>query len=81
MNVRLLFFSLLKDITGVAELPWECTPGDTVAALLNQLYEKWPKLRDWDSSLLLAVDQTYVRRDAVLHEGAEIAVMPPVQGG
>jgi molybdopterin converting factor small subunit len=31
--------------------------------------------------LLLALDQTYVKRDAVLHDGSEVALMPPVQGG
>ena len=32
-------------------------------------------------SLLLALDHAYVRRDAALHEGFELALMPPVQGG
>jgi MoaD family protein len=81
MNVRVLFFSVLKDITGAEELAWECAAGATVADLLNQMYEKWPKLGEWDGSVLLAVDQVYVRRNAPLHEGAEVAVMPPVQGG
>ena len=41
----------------------------------------WPKLAEWDSSLLVAVDHAYVKRDAALHDGAEVAIMPPVQGG
>jgi len=81
MNVRVLFFSVLRDITGAEELPWECPPGTTVASLLEQLHSHWPPLREWDASLLVAVDQTYVKRDAVLHNGCEVAVMPPVQGG
>lgn len=81
MKVRVLFFSVLKDITGVDELEWDCGAGACVADLLEQAYARWPRLRDWDGSILLAVDQTYVRRDAVLHENAELAIMPPVQGG
>ena len=81
MNVRVLFFSVLKDITGSGELSWQCRAGDTVAALLKDLYARWPRLGEWDSSLLVAVDQAYVKRDAALHEGCEVAVMPPVQGG
>lgn len=81
MKVRVLFFSVLKDITGAEELTWECPANATVADLLNQMYERWPRLRDWDSSVLLALDQVYVKRDAVLQNGAEVAVMPPVQGG
>ena len=81
MTVRLLFFSVLRDITGTEELSWPCPPGTDVAALLPALFDRWPKLRDWDTSLLIAVDQTYVKRDAPLHEGCEVAIMPPVQGG
>lgn len=81
MKLRLLFFSVLQDITGVAELSWTCAPNAQVQDLLGMLYEHWPKLRDWDSSLLIAVDQTYVKRDAILTENAEVALMPPVQGG
>lgn len=81
MKVRILFFSVLKDITGAEELSWDCPPGETMAGLLTQLYARWPRLGEWDGSLLLAIDQAYVKRDAVLHDGCEVAVMPPVQGG
>lgn len=81
MTVRVLFFSVLKDITSTDEAPIECPAGSTMAELLDQLYHRWPNLRDWDRSLLLALDQTYVKRDAELHDGAEVALMPPVQGG
>lgn len=81
MNVRLLFFSLLRDITGLDEMAWTCSPDSQVRDLLEPIYQRWPLLRAWDSSLLIAVDQTYVKRDAPLHEGCEVAIMPPVQGG
>jgi molybdopterin converting factor small subunit len=81
MKVRLLFFSVLKDLSGTDETVLECPAGSTMADLLEIAFQRWPKLREWDRSLLLALDQTYVKRDAVLHDGAEVAVMPPVQGG
>lgn len=80
MTVHVLFFSVLRDITGCAETKWPDAPS-TLAVLLERMYDRWPKLRAWDKSLLVAVDQTYARRDAVLHDGCEVAVMPPVQGG
>ncbi len=81
MNVRVLFFSVLSDITGLAETQIEIPSGATVGDLLIHLYERWPKLKAWDECLLLAVNETYVKREALLHENAEVAVMPPVQGG
>lgn len=82
MKVRVLFFSVLRDITGVDEIEWELpATASSLAELLAEIEARWPKLRDWDGSMLLAVDQTYVRRDAPLRDGAEVALMPPVQGG
>lgn len=81
MNVRVLFFSVLRDITGTEEVSMKMEPGTTVAALLAAVFERWPGLQAWDASLLIAVDQTYTKRDGALHEGAEVAIMPPVQGG
>ena len=81
MTVRVLFFSVLQDLTGTGEVALECPAGSTMADLLEIAYQRWPRLRDWDRSLLLALDQTYVKRDAALTDGAEVAIMPPVQGG
>ncbi len=79
--VRVLFFSVLRDVTGAAELTLELPEGATLAALLAELFDRWPHLRDWDASLLLAIDHDYATRDTRLHPGCEVAIMPPVQGG
>ena len=81
MKLRVLFFSVLRDITGHAELNLECDGVTRIDELLVVLFARWPKLAEWDQSLLVAVDQSYVKRDAALHDGAEVAIMPPVQGG
>ena len=81
MNVRALLFSVLRDIAGTDEIHVEVRQDARVSDLLEELFTRWPRLKGWDASLLVAVDQTYVKRDAILHEGAEVAIMPPVQGG
>ncbi len=81
MTVRVLFFSVLRDVTGTGEIELETKLDSRVSDILDQLILRWPKLKDWEASLLVAVDQTYVRRDAQVHAGAEVAIMPPVQGG
>lgn len=81
VRLNLLFFSVLRDLTGCAELAWEMPVGSTVADLLQHLYARWPTLAEWDASLLIAIDQTYARRSELLPAGAEVALMPPVQGG
>lgn len=81
MRVKILFFSVLQDVTGVPSVDWECDGLVTMGDLLEMVYARWPGLEAWDRSLLLALDHEYVKRDAPLHDGAEVAFMPPVQGG
>jgi molybdopterin converting factor subunit 1 len=81
MKLHVLFFSVLRDLTGHDEIVIECEDVHTVGELLTLLFARWPRLAEWDASLLVAVDQDYVKRDAALRNGAEVAIMPPVQGG
>jgi molybdopterin converting factor small subunit len=82
-QVRILYFSVLQDITGKAEetraLPAE---SKTVRELLDLLFGEWSELRRWEPSLLIAVDQAFAKPGDLLPEGdCEVALMPPVQGG
>lgn len=82
MKLRILFFSVLRDITGTGEIEIDLEhTSPAVSDLLDHLYQKWPRLREWDRSLLIAVDQVYAKRDVLLRPNAEVAIMPPVQGG
>ena len=82
MTLRILFFSILRDIVGAEEISFEA-PAEVanVAGMLEALYAKWPDLREWDDRIRVAVDLEYVERGHPVAEGQEIAVMPPVQGG
>ncbi|HCN30523.1 MAG TPA: hypothetical protein DIT64_17665 [Verrucomicrobiales bacterium] len=81
MKGRVLFFSLLQDITGCQELAVDDAPATVHALLEESIYPRWPALREWRGSMLLALDHEYIRADAPLHPGFELALMPPVQGG
>lgn len=84
MNIRLLFFSHLKSITGVEELDYS-PPGDSdsirVKDLLDELFSRYDGLSEWDDKLLIAVNHEYSTRDTEIRPGDEVAIMPPVQGG
>ena len=82
MELRILFFSVLRDLVEAEEIAFEAPAGvSDVGGMLEALYAKWPALREWDSRIRVAVDLEYVDRDHPVAEGQEIAVMPPVQGG
>ena len=82
MTVKILFFSLLREIVGKeeAELQVSFEPC-TVGSILNQVYTQWPSLKDWDSSILISLDLDYVNREVEVVDGQVIALMPPLQGG
>ena len=75
------FFSRLRDLAGVGRREIDLPGGSTVADLLARLYAEHPKMQGWDKTLLVAVGLEFAGRDQELHEGEEVSVMPPVQGG
>ena len=81
MQVKCLFFATLKDITGSRQLNIDLTAGTTVGDLLATLERSYPKIRDYRSILLTAVNEEYVDLGKALSEGDEVAIFPPVSGG
>jgi molybdopterin converting factor small subunit len=81
MNVRVQFYSQLRDLSGVAELDVDLAGRSTVRELLENIYEQKPALRAYDKSILVGAGVEFVDRDYVIQPGDEISIMPPMQGG
>lgn len=81
MKTKIEFYSVLREITELSEVDMELTEGSTVADLLKSLYRIYPKLKAWDSKLLIAANLDYVERLHVIRPNEVISIMPPVQGG
>jgi molybdopterin converting factor subunit 1 len=81
MRVKILFFGILKEMlsseTQTLELPQDATVDAVLAHYRDQL-SSHPKLF---STLAIAVNQNYAKPDCLLHEGDEVALLPPVSGG
>ncbi len=83
MKLRVLYFARLRERFGVAEEGIEFA-GATAGDLLAQLQARggaWAEELAAGRAFRLAVDQEIVALDAVLHDGAEVAIFPPVTGG
>lgn len=82
---QVLVFSVLREVLGgqeTLEVPSGALPAEpTVADLLAHLEERFPALREWRGRLLVAVNLEFATPATPLPPGAEIALMPPVQGG
>jgi molybdopterin converting factor subunit 1 len=81
MQVRVLFFGVLKDLAGRSSdsltLPDQATVGDVVEHYETRLTSLKGKL----SSIAISVNEEYAGTDAKLHSGDEVALLPPVSGG
>jgi molybdopterin converting factor subunit 1 len=84
MRVNLLTFGVLKDLLGGATEEVDLPEGATVADLLRILEQRTsnPSMgaKMWQS-LAVAVNREYSSAAAVLRDGDEVALLPPVSGG
>ncbi|MBZ5512707.1 MAG: molybdenum cofactor biosynthesis protein MoaE [Acidobacteriia bacterium] len=80
MQVRVLFFGILKDIAGKASDEVSLPEGATVRDLLSH-YAQDAKLKGMLGSIAVALNQEYAARTAGLHEQDEVGLLPPVSGG
>ena len=81
MRVSVRLFARLRDIAGAGELERDVPTGATVSAVWQILADEFPELGRYATSISTAVNAEYARMDAVLHEGDEVAFLPPVSGG
>jgi molybdopterin converting factor subunit 1 len=81
MKATVKFFAAFHDITGSRELNLELREGLTVSELYHDLRARFPRLADYSASLLFTVNAEYVPADYALHDGDEVAFIPPVSGG
>jgi molybdopterin converting factor subunit 1 len=81
MRVRVLLFATYREIVGQPEMIWTAASGTTVEAFLRGFLDAHPRLVPHRGSMMVAVNQTLAERAAVLHEGDEVALLPPVSGG
>ena len=81
MRVHVLFFGLLKDIAGCSTDTVELASGARLKDLFDHYAARFPRLREMAGSIVLARNQTFETPDALLAEGDEVALLPPVSGG
>ena len=81
MRVTVRLFARLRDITGAAEIPREVSTGATIGTVWRDLAREFPGLSAYERSMSSALNADYARMDAEVHDGDEIAFLPPVSGG
>ncbi|MBE3591259.1 MAG: molybdenum cofactor biosynthesis protein MoaE [Firmicutes bacterium] len=81
MTVTVLAFGAAAEAAGRRAWTVDLPEGARVADLLRELARRLPSLAPLLPSLAVAVDEEYAGASTPLHEGAEVALIPPVSGG
>ena len=81
-HVKILLFATLRERAGGAKFIELTLPdGATVQALKAQVTRDYPALEQNMKSVLTTINREYAFDEAVLPDGAELAMFPPVSGG
>jgi molybdopterin converting factor subunit 1 len=81
MIVQVKLFAILRDRAGVSELSLELPDPSRVVEAKSAIVQRLPQIGPFLARAAFAVNREYVHEDAVLHDGDEIALIPPVSGG
>ena len=81
MQIRVLFFGMLKDVAGRDSESVSLSDTATVADLLRHYEERVPKLKPYLKSSAIAVNQEFAGATQCLRENDEVGLLPPVSGG
>jgi len=81
MQVKIRLFARLRDICGSGEIIRNLPTEAIVEDVWKLLTDEHPVLASYTSSISSAINTEYVKQDAVVHDGDEVAFLPPVSGG
>ena len=80
MRVVVRLFASYREAAGVGRSEIELPPGATVKDAIAQIVGRHPLIAE-GRSVVIALNREYVDGDAPLHDGDEVALIPPVSGG
>ena len=81
MKVSLHAFAAAREAIGAREVCIELDDGATLGDLKLRLATAYPSLQALLPTIAFAIDDEYVPFEEHLHEGADVALIPPVSGG
>ncbi len=81
MQIRVLFFGMLKDWAGRADDSLDLPEGATLGDVVQHYETLIPRLKDFAASIAMSVNQQYAGPESRLKPGDEVGLLPPVSGG
>ncbi len=79
MNIQVRFFAAAREQIGTGQIEIELPSGARLQTLIDTLFQKYHQLSSM--RLRFAVNAVYAEPDTPLHDGDQVACIPPVGGG
>lgn len=81
ITVRMLFFAHLQDVVGSREMALTLPEELTVRTAAIELETRLPSMDALLEHVRVAVNAEFAAPETALHDGDEVAWMPPMSGG
>lgn len=81
ITVSVKLFAAARDLTGVSEKLLTLEDDAVALTVLDHFVRTNPRFLEWKKHTRVAVNSEYVDLDYRLHDGDEVAIIPPVSGG
>ena len=81
MRARVLFFGMLRELTGRPSEDAEFPEGTDLRDVFESYARRYPALAGMARSIVMARNQEFAELSTLLAEGDEVAFLPPVSGG
>jgi molybdopterin converting factor subunit 1 len=81
ITVTVKLFAVYQEVYQQDQIILSVPSESRVIEILNKIIKDKPDLEQWRNLTRLAVNLDFVTEDFILHQGDEIALIPPVSGG
>lgn len=81
MHITVRFFAMFREQLGTGQRELDLPDDSTAQDAFRESLADHPELAALDSSVMLMVNEEYAEPHHPLHDGDELAIIPPVSGG
>jgi molybdopterin synthase catalytic subunit len=81
LEIKVNFFALYRERAGRRQTTLDLSPGTNVSRMIDEVRHLFPDLAPPTVNIVVAVNTEYAGPDVVLHDGDDVALIPPVSGG
>ena len=81
ITVTVKLFAAYQEACGASEIQMDIDRGTAVAAVRDRLIAAHPQLDQWRDLTRFGINLQFVEPDAVMQDGDEVVLIPPVSGG